>query len=272
MREYPEILRHYQGAAEHERLASPVGMLEMLRTRSILERHLPPPPAVVYDVGGGTGPYASWLAGLGYEAHLVDLVPEHIERARTAWSDRPGEIRSFTVGDARQLDVEPGTADAVLLLGPLYHLPDEADRLACWGEAARILRPGGLVVAAIISRFASLLDGLNRNLVSDPLFRDLLDRDLATGVHQNETDNPEYFTTAYLQRPTEAAAECSRAGLTVTAVAAVEGPAWLLPELETTMSRESERERLLDYLERTEEEPSLAGVSAHILVVAHKPA
>ncbi len=59
MREYPEILRHYQGAAEHERLASPGGMLEMLRTRSILERHLPQPPAVVYDVGGGTGPYAS---------------------------------------------------------------------------------------------------------------------------------------------------------------------------------------------------------------------
>ena len=271
MRDYPEIIEHYGSAAEHERLASPVGRLEMLRTQSSLERFLPEPPALVYDVGGGTGPYASWLAARGYEAHLIDLVPDHIEQARRARSSGPGSIRSFAVGDARQLDVDAEVADAVLLLGPLYHLPEHEDRLACWREAHRILRPGGVVVAAIISRFASLLDGLHRNLVADPAFRGMLEKDLASGVHRNETDNPEYFTTAYLQRPSEAETECLAAGLALVSTVAVEGPAWLLPDLEEWMAKGPQRQRLLDLIARVEAEPSLLGVSAHILIVARKP-
>lgn len=270
MRQYPEILEHYGSVDENGRLSSPVGRLELLRTQHLALRYLPEAPAIVYDVGGGTGHYAFWLAGLGYESHLIDLVPKHIDQARERSSSGHGSITSASVGDARDLDVAGGVADAVLLLGPLYHLPEPQDRMACWREAARILRPGGVVLAAIISRFASLLDGLNRDLVADATFRDILDQDLRTGVHVNRTGNPEYFTTAFLQRPADAASECRRAGLSVERLAGIEGPAWLLADLGARMADEARRAHLLDLLERVEDEDSLIGVSAHVLVVARK--
>ena len=78
----PEIIAHYQRGMESGRLLQGVGQLEFLRTQEILRRHLPHPPATLYDVGGGSGLYACWLAQLGYEVHLVDIAPLHIEQAR----------------------------------------------------------------------------------------------------------------------------------------------------------------------------------------------
>src|SRR5262245_18684569 len=122
---------HYAGGGERDRLAPGVGRLALARTQELLERHLPPPPAVVADVGGGPGVYACWLAGLGYEVHLTDPVPLHIAQAEEASRARPGsQIASFTLGDARTLTHQDDSTDAVLLLGPLYHLTERGDRVA----------------------------------------------------------------------------------------------------------------------------------------------
>jgi SAM-dependent methyltransferase len=88
----------------------------------------------VLDVGGGTGVHAEWLAAEGYDVELVDPVPLHVEEA----AKLPGVIARQ--GDARALPVPDGQADAVLLLGPLYHLPERADRLRALSEARRAAR------------------------------------------------------------------------------------------------------------------------------------
>ena len=90
----------------------------------------------------------------------------------------------------------------MLLLGPLYHLPERADRLAAWREAARVVRPGGVVMAATISRFASLLDGFVKGYVREPQFAQMLETTLATGEHQPPEGTP-WFTTAYFHHPDE---------------------------------------------------------------------
>jgi 2-polyprenyl-3-methyl-5-hydroxy-6-metoxy-1,4-benzoquinol methylase len=271
LRSYPEIVDHYGQADEQSRLTHAEGRLELLRSRETLGRVLPRAPAVVYDVGGGAGAYATWLARAGYVVHLIDLVPKHVEQARAAASRDGVTMRSFTVGDARALNVAEGGADAVLLMGPLYHLPAAEDRIQCWREARRILRPDGVVVGAIISRFASMLDGLRRDLVSDPAFEAILMDDLATGVHRNSTANADYFTTAYLQRHSEAVLECEAAGLRVQEIVGLEGPAWLFPDLERRLDDPQTCEQLLGFLRLVESEPSLLGVSAHSLVIARKP-
>jgi hypothetical protein len=129
-----------------------------------------------------------------------------------------------------------------------------------------------VVVGAIISRFASLLDGLRRDLVADPAFEAILMDDLSTGVHRNSSTKLDYFTTAYLQRHAEAVAECESAGLKVQEVVGLEGPAWLFPDLERRLDDPRKCEQLLGFLRLVESEPSLIGVSAHSLVVARKPA
>ncbi len=115
-----DLHAYYERGEEVDRLDEPVGQVEFLRTTEVLSEHLPLAPAVVADVGGGPGRYALWLAGLGYDVHHRDLVPLHVEQLRG--SDGGDRVDS-AVADARALDLPDASVDAVLLLGPLYHLP-----------------------------------------------------------------------------------------------------------------------------------------------------
>ena len=136
-------------------------MLEQVRIRKLILRHLCPPPAVAYDLGGGTGVHSFWLAGLGYTVRLVDIVPLHIEQARLATEvAQSSRLASLRVGDARKLEFEDWSADAVLLFGPLYHLTERDDRLQALAEARRVLLPCGRLFAYAISRYASTMYGL----------------------------------------------------------------------------------------------------------------
>ncbi len=237
----------------------------------LLERYLPVPPAVVADVGGGPGRYALWLAERGYRVHLVDRMPFHIEQARAAADARPGAtLASVEVGDAREPRLADASADAVLLLGPLYHLPERADRLQALAEPRRVCRRDGVIIAAAISRFASTRDGIRAGYLEDAVFAAVAASDLRDGRHRNPTDNPAYFTTAYFHRPEELEAECSAAGLLHEATLAVEGAAWLLPDLDARLADERRRAALLEALAALEAEPALLGVSAHLLTVARR--
>jgi ubiquinone/menaquinone biosynthesis C-methylase UbiE len=267
-----EVAAFYARGLEQDRLSAGQGALELLRTQQLLERHLPAAPAVLADVGGGPGRYALWLAGRGYRVHLVDPVPLHVEQARAAsQSSSTAVLASAQVGDARELPLSDASMDAVLLLGPLYHLCERAERLEALAEARRVCRPGGVIVAAGISRFASTLDGLRGDYLEDPVFAAIAAGDRQNGQHRNPTGNPAYFTTAYFHRPEELAMECAAAGLQSTATLAVEGIGWLLPDIDARLGQERRRAALLDAVAALEAEPALLGVSAHLLVIARRP-
>lgn len=224
-----EIAAHYASVAERERLAGP-GSLERIRTWELLNRYLPPPPAVVLDVGGGAGVYALLLAARGYEVHLIDPAAPHVEQARRASDEQPATpLASATVGDARRLDRADASVDAALLLGPLYHLTERGDRVAALAEARRVLRPGAVLAVAAISRFASTYDGLLRGHLDELGFEAIVERDVREGQHRNPTRRPQWFTTAYFHLPDELAEEVGDAGLLLHAVLAVEGPAGCCP-------------------------------------------
>ncbi len=263
---------HYASGYEAERLMSGGSRIELARTQEIVLRHAPPPPAMIYDIGGGPGVYARWLAGRGYTVHLVDALPLHVEQARRASEERPGTpLASMSVGDARHLPFADASGDLALLLGPLYHLTERTDRVAALSEARRVLRPGGLVFAAAISRFAPMLDGMRQGFLADPAFVAIAERDVREGQHRNPTNHPGYFTTAYLHHPDELRAEVAEAGLIHMATLAVEGPAWLAQWVLDAWDDPTSRERVLAALRTIEAEPSLLGASAHLLAVARTP-
>ena len=270
-RDAEDVAAYYAQGVERDRLAAGQGALELARTQALLERYLPPPPAVVADVGGGPGRYAVWLAERGYRVHLVDPMPLHVEQARAAADGLRGTaLASIEMGDARALRLADASVDAVLLMGPLYHLPERGARLQALAEARRVCRRGGVVVAAAISRFASTLDGLRAGYLEDPAFAAVAAGDRRDGRHRNPTGDPAYFTTAYFHRPEDLASECAAAGLSHEATLAVEGPAWLLPDLDVRLADERRRAVLLAAIASVETEPTLLGVSAHLLSIARR--
>lgn len=269
-RGHPEEIRgHYELGLERDRLVrGGRPRLEFARTMELLERFLPPRPAEILDVGGGPGTYAAPLARLGYSVHVVDPIPLHVEQAREA-ATQAGKSLTAALGDARALKEGDASVDAVLLLGPLYHLTEREERLRALAEARRVLRPGGMVLAAAISRFAPLLGGLFDGFLAEPEFRTIVERDLRDGQHRNPRplERPEWFTSAFFHRPEELRTEVAEAGFTVEAVLGVEGPGWL----DEGRWLDNETRELALYAARAvEAEPSLSSLSAHLLAVGQK--
>jgi ubiquinone/menaquinone biosynthesis C-methylase UbiE len=264
----PEIQEYYLKSQESQRLSSDQGELERLRTQAILARDLPPAPALVFDIGGAAGVHAFSLAQQGYQVHLIDPVELHLKQARSHVAASGVPLASISLGDARKLDISSNIADAVLLLGPLYHLPERLDRVQVLREARRILKAQGILFAAGVSRFASLIDGMSSGFFRDTTFREIVATDLASGRHRNPTDNLRYFTTAYFHRPEELAGEVREAGFKDIRVLAVEGPAWSAPQFREIWGDPIQRARLMEFLSLIEKEPSIQGASAHFIVVA----
>jgi ubiquinone/menaquinone biosynthesis C-methylase UbiE len=266
-----KVAAYYSDYDEAGRLSKAWGQVEFVRTQNIISRYLKSPPAVVLDVGGAAGRYSCWLAEAGYSVHLVDPVPVHIEQAKAAseaQSQKP--IASCTLGDARHLEFEDETADAVLLLGPLYHLVKAPDRERSLLEAKRVLKMGGVLFAAGISRFASAIDGLDSGFFLDPVFQKIIHDDLQTGQHQNPTNTPGYFMDTFFHHPNELKAEVAEAGFAISGLFAVEGISYMMKDFELNWNVESSREFLLKIIAKIETEPCLIGASPHMMCVGLK--
>jgi ubiquinone/menaquinone biosynthesis C-methylase UbiE len=269
----PEAQRYYSEYNEAGRLFRGAGQLERLRTQEIITRYATPAPATVLDIGGGPGVYALWLARQGYTVHLLDAMPLHIEQAREAAQDQSDTpLASLQVGDARHLPFEDESAEIVLLLGPLYHLVERSERLLALREARRVLRPGGWLFAAAISRFAPLLQGFfsipEALLDADEI--ELLHHDVTTGQHRNFSGDINNFTTTYFHHPDELRSEVSEAGLHDKAILAVEGPIWASAGTITHLQNEQWRANYLSLMRLVEHDPTLLGSSAHLLAVARR--
>jgi SAM-dependent methyltransferase len=254
---------HYQRGDEADRLTrSGKGRLEFERTQELVLRALPAPPATVADIGGGPGRYALWLAGLGYRVAHRDLVPLHVEQVRDLAGN--GSSIHSAVGDALSLDLADSSVDAVLLLGPLYHLERRADRVQALREAARIVRPGGPVFGAAISRWAVRLDGMLRERIYEkyPQVDGLLDGIERTGLLPPL--GPGSFC-GFTHRPGQLRAEFSSAGLTVADLVGVEGGSFLLNDLDDRMADERAWQVVLEQARAHERVPELLGLSPHLL-------
>lgn len=263
MRSDPRLKEYYEQLyAERDRLGRREGQLELVRTQELLGRFLPPPPAKILDIGGGTGVYASWLAALGYSVHLLDIVPAHVQEAGRAGTS------PAVVGDGRALPAPDGSYDVALLLGPLYHLLEAEDRQMALAEARRVVRQAGLVVTAFISRGAVALDGYVKGWIDKPGVIHAVRDHIRRGVSPAHASG--FGVIAYFHLPAEARAELAAAGLEVLALFGVEGPGWIAPDFNDRWQRPEARQVILESARICEEEPALQALSAHLLAFSRR--
>ncbi|MBQ1122659.1 class I SAM-dependent methyltransferase [Streptomyces sp. B15] len=263
----PEVMNFYASTVDESvRLsASADGRLEMLRTQELLRRHLPPAPASVLDVGGGPGAHARWLVKDGYAVHVVDPVPRHVDAARQV-------ATTAELGDARDLHEPDAKYDAVLVLGPLYHLLERSDRDQALAEAYRVVRPGGLIAAAGINRYASLFEhSAFAHLYKDGVRRSI-ESILASRIH----DGKKSFTAAYFHSGAELRDEVAEAGFEDAEVFGIEGPTWAMLKATEQYTKESVIgsglfESALTAARMAEPYPELLAASSHLLAVGRRP-
>jgi len=272
----PGALARYNEGFEKDRLRQGLGLVEFARTCEILLERLPPPPAVVCDVGGAYGEYSYWLAARGYEVHLFDLAETNIAMAAEQRGGFPRPLASMEVADARAIPRPDASADTVLFMGPLYHITERAERLAALREAKRLLRPGGALFAAAITPCAMLLwattvFGKDNDLLMEPAFMEMVARQLRDGQHiPSPASGHNGMPRAFFHRPEELAAELAEAGFASPDVRGVVGPAWLAPDLDAQWSDPARREALLQTVRMTERESLLMGLHTHLLAEARK--
>ncbi|WP_406630071.1 class I SAM-dependent methyltransferase [Amycolatopsis sp. WGS_07] len=253
------LVEHYDtGASENTRLTrSPHGRLEFRRTQELVRRTISGTGRRVLDVGGATGVHARWLAADGHSVHVVDPVASHVTEA--------AEIDGVTaeVGDARALTWPDDSADVVLLMGPLYHLTESADRARALAEARRVLRPGGVLFAAAISRYLSAMEtGTNGQLTErlSPAVESVLE----TGCYDGHVG----FVPAHFHTADELRGELETAGLSGISVYGVEGPAWPALDVAGIEEFDVRVDAAVRCARLVEQDPLLINASAHFLAVA----
>lgn len=257
----PYIEKYYANGHEQNRLAT--HHLEKERTISILKRYLPPPPAIILDIGGAAGAYAFPLTEMGYTVHLIDPVSLHIEQAKSYENLSSIQLASYTVGDARCVDIDDRFADVILFFGPLYHLVDETDRLKSLKEAHRLLKPDGQLFAVGISRYASLMDCLYKEVLEAK--KDVIKQELVTGIHRKISEG---FDFGYLHTPAKLKDEIKQCGFNNVSLLAIEGPVWHKGIMANLNKDQINWQVLLTILEKIEMEESIIGASAHIMAIA----
>jgi ubiquinone/menaquinone biosynthesis C-methylase UbiE len=265
-----KINQYYASEIEKDRLEQEFFMLEGIRTKEIISRYLSKEKMNIIDIGGGAGYYSFWLQEKGHRATLVDLSPKNIELATKHALATGIQLADMRAGDATKLDFKEEEFDLALLCGPLYHLTDKEERLKALSEAKRVLKPNGILLTAVISRYASLFDGFKRDLVNDDDFETILIHDLQTGIHLNPTQNTEYFTTAYFHTPSEIRNEISESGLKLDKLIAIESFGWFVDNLNEKSLDLNYMNKLQKIITMVETNEDILAMSPHIMAIARK--
>jgi SAM-dependent methyltransferase len=266
------VINYYDsfGQREWARLTSAAGAIEFAVNCHYIAAHLPP-CARVLDIGGGPGRYAIWLARRGHPVVLADLSPKllAIAREQVAAAGVSTNVREIVEADARDLSRwADASFDAVLSMGPFYHLPDDADRERAAKELVRVLRPSGVACIALMSRYAFLrrtmaLPDENAHLTQAEFVRRLLEE----GVFIN--DIPGRFTSGYGVQPAEVAPFFAQFGLERLSLLSSEGLSVGIEEPLAEMAKNvpATYQKALDLIIRTASAPSVLGMSSHLLYI-----
>lgn len=276
------VLAGYNAGIERNRLRTGIGLIEFERTKEILLEKLPKPPSVVYDIGGGYGEYAWWLASLGYEVHLFDLSETNICMSRELAEEHPGAaLKAALVCDARSVPRPDKSADAVLLMGPLYSITEYEERICAIRECHRLLKKDGILFSAALTPYSPLIprlatyhenDTKRRRELDDPAVMSMIERALEDGCYINPDRKiiDHGLGSSHLHTAKALREELCCGGFNTSSVHGILGGAWLAPNLEALLENEETKKVLMKTVRMLDTHEEIIGLSGHLLAVSRK--
>lgn len=262
-----EIVNFYNKYDEDVRLQSNnARRLEFVTTTTYLNKIMKPSDRIL-EVGAGTGVYSFYYAGRGHEVTATDITPKHVSIIEAKIKESTPIRMNTRVADATDLcDFADETFDAVLCLGPMYHLTERAAQEKCVAECLRVLKPGGVLALAYIPRFSVfpyLVKG-DRKFVDESWINRLLDRG-----YTSSSEEDCFWTDAYFHTPDELEQMMLGTSTDRLAHIATDGVSPLISPIVDPLSLE-EFEIWVKYHLRICEEPSILGASSHALYLCRK--
>ena len=246
------------------------GVLEFDRTQAIVRERVRAGSRII-DIGGASGVHAAALAERGDSVLLIDPVPRHVDEANDHGTF---EAR---LGDARRLPAATDSFDAALLLGPLYHLVERRDRLRAFAEASRVVRPGGWVFAAGISRLSAMAwvtviaPAIDRAASGVAVPRSPLPEKWRRLIEEGAGElGPHGFPGGHFHLADDLEAEAMEAGLEEVRVVGLEGPG--AQAIEISRSHDHLQIAAANTLAKAyESQPGLRDLSPHLLAMGRTP-
>lgn len=275
------VLARYNAGIEKDRLRTGMGIIEFERTKEILLERLPKPPAVIYDIGGGYGEYAWWLASLGYEVHLFDISETNIKMSEDLKHEYPNvQLESAEVCDSRSIPRKSKSADAILLMGPLYSITEYEERILAIKESYRLLKDNGVLFTAALTPYGGLLHRITvyRNFddnkaceLDDPNVISMFERALIDGTYINpERKIARGLGSSHFHTAKGIKEELLCGGFKTESVHGVMGGAWLAPNLDELLASKETREVLMKTVRMLDTHEEIIGLSGHLLAVSRK--
>lgn len=255
------LTQYYGSYDEDGRLSSRHGAVEFLTTVRYVEKYLQPGMRIL-EIGAGTGKYSHYFARQGYQVDAMELIDHNIEVFKA--NTQPGEKITVAQGNAKDLGgFADNTYDITLLLGPMYHLFTEEDKLQALGEAIRVTKPGGTVCVAYCGNDATILQFcFVRGMLQDEHYRQLID----PITFKAGSDPAELFE---LHRPEEIEALRSHFSVTPLHLVASDGAARYMRQAFAEMD-ETLYQQYLCYHFATCERRDMLGYSNHYLDIFRK--
>jgi len=232
-------------------------------TKKYMDEYIEGKGLNIFDIGGGPGRYSFYLADKGHHVSLLDISSKNIKTAKEKSAEAGVKLAAYIHADAKDLSLYGKDFDVILLMGPLYHIVSEDERMNALKQAIIHLKPGGIIFASFISKYAPIQDylkGLHHIDDTEQIIRYLKD-----GANSPENG----FTTAYFWSPCEARKFMAAAGLKELAFVGVEN-ILCSKENEVNALEEEEYKKWLDICYKLGQDSNLFGSSEHFLYVGRK--
>ena len=252
------IEKYYNKFNEDKRLKSRHGIVEFSVTMDYIQKYIEDKNAKILDIGAGTGAYSIFLSNKGYEVTAVELVKKNL----SVLKQKTDKVKTFLANALDLGMLKDEQFDIVLLLGPLYHLFSEKDKIKALMEARRVLKPNGILfVAYLLADYAFIRHAIMDNFLRDSINAGKIDQnfniisseeDLYSYVRLNEIDNLN-----------------DRCGLKRIKIIAPDGATDYIRNYINKLSEE-DFETYIRYQKTNCERPELIGASSHVLDILKK--